>query len=166
MVEEKKSRRDWESSIEKQIREAMERGDFDNLRGTGKPLDLNENPYTPADWQLAFKVLKDAGVAPAWIEQGKEIRTELRALTTLLEQHGRWQRERRARMKSLPLDKMIADRGHLAESLEKTCGVYRQRATTLNKIIDTFNLQVPNVNLQIPRLRIEEEIEKFQNACR
>jgi DnaJ family protein C protein 28 len=164
--EEKKPRRDWESAVEKQIREAMERGDFDNLRGTGKPLDLNENPYTPTDWQLAFKVLKDAGVAPEWIEQGKEIRDELRALATLLEQQGRWQRERRAKMKSLSLDKMIAERKHLADALEKTCRAYRERAAALNKTIDIFNLKVPNVNLQIPRVRIEEEIEKFQEASR
>ena len=89
-----------------------------------------------------------------------------KSLASLLEQQGRWQRERRAKMNSLSLDKMIAEREHLADALEKTCGVYRKRATTLNKTIDTFNLKVPNVNLQIPRVRIEEEIEKFQNKCR
>ena len=32
----------WESPVEKQIREAQERGDFDNLPGAGKPLDLRD----------------------------------------------------------------------------------------------------------------------------
>ena len=32
----------WESPVEKQIREAQERGDFDNLPGAGKPLDLSD----------------------------------------------------------------------------------------------------------------------------
>ena len=32
----------WESAVEKQIREAQERGDFDNLPGAGKPLDLSD----------------------------------------------------------------------------------------------------------------------------
>ena len=39
-----RSLEDWESAIDKQVREAMERGDFDNLRGTGKPLNLARDP--------------------------------------------------------------------------------------------------------------------------
>lgn len=31
----------WESWVERQIRESMERGDFDNLPGLGKPLRLD-----------------------------------------------------------------------------------------------------------------------------
>ncbi len=110
-------------------------------------------------------MLKDAGVAPAWIEQGKEIREESRALAKLLEQQINWQRERLARMKSLAPDKMIAEREHLAEARERTCRVYRQRAITLNKVIDTFNLKVPTPQLQFPRVRIEEELERFHDAC-
>jgi hypothetical protein len=33
----------WESPVERQIREAQERGDFDNLPGAGKPLDLSDS---------------------------------------------------------------------------------------------------------------------------
>jgi DnaJ family protein C protein 28 len=166
VTEEKKPRRDWESAVEKQIREAMERGEFDHLRGAGKPLDLSENPHTPEDWRLAFKVLKDAGVAPEWIEQGKEIRKELRALATLLDSQSRGLRERRAKMKTLAPDKMIAEYEHLAQAIEKTCDAYRQQASALNRTIDTFNLQVPNVNLQMPRLKIDDELERFRDACR
>jgi hypothetical protein len=33
----------WESAVERQIREAQERGDFDDLPGAGKPLDLSDS---------------------------------------------------------------------------------------------------------------------------
>ena len=34
---------DWsESLVERRIREAVERGDFDDLPGAGKPLDLRD----------------------------------------------------------------------------------------------------------------------------
>jgi hypothetical protein len=33
----------WESAVERQIREAQERGEFDNLPGAGKPLDLHDS---------------------------------------------------------------------------------------------------------------------------
>ena len=119
--EEKPRRKDWEAAVEKQIREAMERGDFANLRGVGKPLDLSENPYTPEEWRLAFKVLKDAGAAPGWIEQGKEIRNELRALSTLLNSQSRWHHERREKIKTLAPNKMIAEYENLTQAIEKTC---------------------------------------------
>jgi DnaJ family protein C protein 28 len=122
----KRSLSDWESAVEKQIREAMERGEFENLPGAGKPLDLDENPFAPEDWRLAFKILKDHNVAPEWIEQGKVIRQELADLATLLEQQARWQRERLAKAKSLAPDQMIAEREHLANAREQTCRVYRQ----------------------------------------
>lgn len=158
-------RRDWEAAVEKQIREAMERGEFDNLPGRGKPLDLSEDPFTPIEWQLAFKILKDAGVAPDWIEQDKEIRLEQVALEAMLKQQARWQRERAAKAKTLAPDKMIAELENLARARKETVTRYRQRAAALNKLIDAFNLKAPNGRLHHARVQIEQEIKKFQDAC-
>ncbi|MEP6787258.1 MAG: DUF1992 domain-containing protein [Acidobacteriota bacterium] len=43
-----------ESSIEQKIREAIARGDFDNLEGKGKPLDLDAYlpPRRTCEWHL------------------------------------------------------------------------------------------------------------------
>jgi hypothetical protein len=59
--------------VEEQISKARQRGDFDNLAGAGKPLDLEENPFEPAEMRMAYKILKDNDFAPYWIELGKEI---------------------------------------------------------------------------------------------
>ncbi len=161
----KRPRRDWEAAVEKQIREAIERGEFDHLPGKGKPLDLGEDPFTPTEWQLAFKILKDAGAAPGWIEQDKEIRLERVALEAVLQQQARWQRERAAKVKTLTPDRMIAERASLARAREEAVTRYRKRATALNKLIDTFNLKAPNGRLHHARVQIEREIKKFQDAC-
>jgi len=42
----------FESCIDRQIREAMERGAFDNLPGAGKPLHLDQDP----DWWVKAKI--------------------------------------------------------------------------------------------------------------
>lgn len=60
-------------SIETIIREAMERGDFDNLKGKGKPLDLTAYFETPEDLRLAYSVLKSAGMVSPEIELLQEI---------------------------------------------------------------------------------------------
>lgn len=62
-----------ERLIEEIIREAMEKGEFDNLPGKGKPLDLDAYFATPADLRLGYSVLKSAGCAPVEVELQKEI---------------------------------------------------------------------------------------------
>jgi len=59
--------------VEAAIREAMERGDFDDLPGKGKPLDLSEWEKTPEHLRLSYSVLKNAGYSPAEIHTKKEI---------------------------------------------------------------------------------------------
>jgi len=69
----------WESLIERQIREAMERGAFDDLPHQGGRLPL-EDDAAAGEWAMAFRLLKDAGIAPPWIEADKEVRSLLAEL--------------------------------------------------------------------------------------
>ena len=46
------------------IRNAIERGEFGNLKGKGKPLDLNDYFNTPEDIRLGYTLLKNAGYIP------------------------------------------------------------------------------------------------------
>ena len=63
--------------VEERIRGAQRRGDFEKLRGSGKPLNLDEDANIPEDLRLAFKILKNADMIPPEIEIKKEIlRTE------------------------------------------------------------------------------------------
>ena len=49
----------------------MERGDFKDLPGKGKPQQLDDNPYIPPAVRMANQMLKDNGFAPRWIEIDK-----------------------------------------------------------------------------------------------
>lgn len=62
-----------EKAIEEKIREAMERGEFDNLSGHGKPLDLDAYFNTPEDLRMAFAMLKSNDFVPEEVEIMKEI---------------------------------------------------------------------------------------------
>lgn len=59
--------------VEAIIKEAMERGEFDNLPGKGKPIDLSEYFETPEEVRLAHSVLKGAGMTPREVDLLKEI---------------------------------------------------------------------------------------------
>jgi len=67
----------YESSLEKAIREAQERGDFDNLPGAGKPLDLGD--ANDPDWWIkryaARENLDLGGALPGALALRKEAAT-------------------------------------------------------------------------------------------
>ena len=141
----------WESAIEKQIREAAERGDFDNLPGAGKPLDLGRDPNVPADWEMAFRLLKDAGFAPDWIELDKGIRAARAALFAPFDRY---------------LSRLADFRGRAGDERSETrlIAEFRERAVELNKQIDLFNLKAPSSRVHHARIRIDEEVARFREA--
>ena len=59
---------------EQRIREAQERGEFDDLPGRGQPLKLEDDSNVPEDLRLAYKILKNADCLPPELEAKKEIR--------------------------------------------------------------------------------------------
>ena len=58
---------------EERIREAMENGEFDNLPGMGRPLELEDLSNVPEEYRAAYKVLKNAHILPPEVELRKEI---------------------------------------------------------------------------------------------
>jgi hypothetical protein len=63
----------FDKIAEKKIREAMDNGDFDDLPGRGKPLQLEDDRHIPPDIRLAHKILKNADCLPPELELRKEI---------------------------------------------------------------------------------------------
>lgn len=59
--------------VERKIKEALERGEFDNLPGKGKPLDLGDDSQVPEDLRIAYRILKNADCLPPEIQEKKEI---------------------------------------------------------------------------------------------
>lgn len=61
-----------EKLIDKMIKEAMAKGEFDNLPGSGQPVDLSDYFATPEDVRLGHKMLKDANIIPEELELLRE----------------------------------------------------------------------------------------------
>lgn len=77
--------RRWESLVERQIRDAQEAGQFDDLPYQGEPLPPVDDAWA-GEMAGAFRILRNAGVAPAWVEADKEVRRLLDERARLLEQ--------------------------------------------------------------------------------
>lgn len=77
----------WESLTERLIREAQERGEFDDLPGHGRPLVLDSDPRE-GEMGLAFHILRNARLAPPWIEADKLARSCIDDLDQMLARAG------------------------------------------------------------------------------
>jgi len=96
-----------EKLIEEIIREAMEKGEFDNLPGKGKPLDLDEYFATPDDLRLGYSVLKSAGCVPVEVELQKEIETLKSRLAACDDERKRQALGKEIESKTLKLNLML-----------------------------------------------------------
>jgi len=81
---------------EQRILEAQRKGEFDNLPGKGKPLELEDLSWVPEELRIGYHVLKNAHVLPPEAELLKDIHT-LEDLLKHIEDEG----ERRALAKSI-----------------------------------------------------------------
>jgi hypothetical protein len=130
----------WESAVERQIREAQERGDFDDLPGRGQPL-----PHEPweGEWALAFHVLRQAGETLPWIALGNEIEQRRDHLSSLRAGAARLGPTHRARLRER----------YLAEAAE------------LDKLLAEFNNLVPTRRLDRGRLPPHIAAAQFDAAA-
>ncbi len=60
--------------VEERIKNAQKKGDFENLPGSGEPLDLDYGSCVAEDLRLAYKILKNADFVPPEIEIKNEIK--------------------------------------------------------------------------------------------
>jgi hypothetical protein len=54
--------------VESRIRDALERGEFDALPGSGRPLPAEDLTGVPDDLRIAVRILKNAGCVPVELE--------------------------------------------------------------------------------------------------
>lgn len=137
-----------ESLVEKKIREAMEQGEFDNLPGRGQPVDLTENPFEDPDLRVVHKLLRDAGFAPAWIEERKDIDATFElARHTLL----------RAWTVYQPEGKSPNDAEWQRNVIE-----FRAKVLELNNRVRLYNLKAPAAVFHRRKIEAEKTIEEVR----
>ncbi len=128
----------WASLVERLIHEAQERGEFDDLPLHGKPLP-DWDDERAGEMRLAYHVLRNAGVAPPWIEADKEVRRLLEERDRVLD-----------RARSVDRDR----RPFYRRELERVVG-------ELERAVDRLNGLAPTTGQQRRRPNLEAELRTF-----
>jgi DnaJ homolog subfamily C member 28 len=140
----------WEPLVDRLIRESMERGEFDNLSGTGQPIDLSENPFEDPDTRTAHRLLRNAGFAPAWIEERKDIDAEFQQSRTTL----------------IRAKEIYGRDGKLSQSAQwqRAVNEFRVKTRELNRRIKHYNLKSPAVAFHKNLIDAEQLIKELEDS--
>ena len=146
---------EWTQIIaERKIREAMDAGEFDNLPGKGKPVEIDNDPFTPAHLRIANRVLKNARALPEWMQLEKDIEREVAGLLPA--------RERALR--ALKAARNAQSRERIAQRLRDTT---HENLDLINTLVLTYNYNAP-ATAQKPfrRFRLQAEMAELEVAIR
>ena len=91
---------------EERIRDAIQRGEFDNLPGSGKPLNLEDDRHIPDDLRLAYKILKNADCLPPELELKKEIRKAEELLSSVADEGEKYRQLHKVNFLIMKLNEM------------------------------------------------------------
>jgi hypothetical protein len=127
-----------ETLIDRQIREAIEDGRFDGLPFRGERIPLEDDGLA-GEWAMAFHILKNAGVAPPWIEADKDVRALLVRRDVIF--------DRAARASPIA-------RSQYRRELE-------QVVVGINAAIARLNAEAPTDRQQRRPLRLADELARF-----
>lgn len=128
--------------VEDLIQEAISKGEFHNLSGSGKPLSFsNHNPMLDITTHNLNKILINNGYTPEWIVMRKDI-----------------------------IENLHNSHSNLAMSFIQTKGSVNAHALNqfqvgikdVNEMIDKYNMVVPILNKQMVHYSYQQELRKVQ----
>ena len=135
-------------NVEDQIQKAQQDGQFDNLRGRGKPL-------THLDSNAFEQLVKEQGFRPHFVELDAEIRARIEVARQAVRRTYEWVMQARAGGS--------VDRHYAQDEWRKALSIFDRRLAEINQLIQTFNLELPEPLRHLQRfpLKREEELQKL-----
>ena len=139
-------------NIEDQIQKAQQDGKFDNLRGQGKP-------FAHLDTDALEQLVKEQGFRPHFVELDAEIRAKTEIARQAVRRTYEWVMQARGGGS--------VDRHYARDEWNKSLRIFDQRLAEINKLIQTFNLELPEAlrHRQKFLLQREEELQQMGLAA-
>ncbi len=135
-------------NVEDQIQKAQQDGQFNNLRGQGKP-------FTHLDIDALEQLVKEQGFRPHFVELDAEICTKTEIARQAVRRTYEWVMQARSGGS--------VDRHYARDDWHKALHIFDQRLAEINQLIQTFNLELPEPlrpSQKFP-LKREEELQKM-----
>ena len=133
---------DW---LNDAIQRAQEDGQFDDLPGKGKPLDLSKNPYEDPTWSVAHRMIRQQGSTLPWIAERQTLIVDID----------------KARDKLTHAWSHFKPKGPQTPGWQRAIQEFEAALDELNQRIRDFNLKAPTANVHLQHLNCEQEIRRI-----
>ena len=151
--------------VERQIAEAVARGELDDLEGAGRPLPRDPDENAGDRWAAAH-ILRNAKAVPEWLDIRAEIFRERDALERRIRAHHEWLGARRAQLSRLPAEALL-EHARATERADRRFHIDLATAIgELNRRIARHNLLVRPSVLQLAPLTVDRLRERAGAAPR
>ncbi len=145
----------WNDLISQRIEEAMRDGQFDNLRGKGRPINPAPEPHIPPEMQMANSLLKNNELVPAWISDRNAV---LAAVDTTRNKIRRAVADYSTALRSA---ETAAAREQVEARWQAQLSALREEVRALNRRIELQNFKQPVTFLEIYKLRLDDEVKSM-----
>lgn len=146
--------RELRGGVEQAIEEAQKRGDFDNLPGKGKPLNLGKNRQAGEN-ALAFDMLQNNDYTLPWIANRREMLESMQSFRASLLQA--WQEYEAGRQEAIDATtRQAIEVRWQSEKARLAAELYE-----LNKEISALNLTIPVERLEVFKLNWRKELARI-----
>ena len=119
----------FQKIIEKRIKDAVKKGEFDDLPGRGEPLKIEDDSHVPEDLRLAYKILKNANCLPPELQLKKDIRQMEDLLENIPDEKEKYRQIKKINYKIMQLNML----GKKSPLLEETQIYYGKLLDTLGQ---------------------------------
>lgn len=152
----------FETLVEERIQKAMEEGQFKNLPGEGKPINLTDYDFLNQDVWMSNKILKNAGYLPPWIELAWEIDADEQRLAAVTAGFEDWLASARAMLLPLPQGDRALRRAATDRAFHTHTEQYVRIAEPLHEKITNFNVMCPIRRLEKVTVWVEYRVEQME----
>jgi hypothetical protein len=142
----------WDLIAENQIKDAIQKGQFSNLRNEGKRLTDNNDDMAGEQW-ISNRILEQNEELPDWLGLRKDIAKQREIVRGFRE-------EAISRIHELPNRLWPSD-----ARLRRLIELYIKHVRQLNLMIDEHNHRCPSIQHELVRMR-EDAIERKREKIR
>lgn len=144
----------WNDIVGQRINDAMRKGQFDNLKGKGKPLKLRGNPLA-GDRQLAYDIMEDNDLAPGWIWDRKGVQQAMASIRAMILEEGQ------IYTNAFNEAKDELRREQIRQQWRALLRKWQEMIVKLNDQIQLLNFKQPPVtSLEIIKMRLTDELKR------
>jgi DnaJ homolog subfamily C member 28 len=141
--------------VNKAVEKGIKDGHFDNLPGKGKPINWEDwdSPYVKQEDRTINLMLKNAGFAPGWVADRRDIVEQIEAARGALSRVWKW----------------VSAHGGTRDALagqqwSRALESFTRRVNEINQHIRDHNLVLPDSSIALKLLNLEGEISEIQRV--